>query len=153
MSDLTLRYASSDEDVVAIHGFLCVVALPNLVAPIDPAKSATEVWRVVNHECALMAMRGNVLVGTLGILQADWWWGKGQFFVNRWFFTLPGTNAGSMLLREGIRIAKDADLELHIIDEKKQRYRIFNRNPKRDAAPPVFLTPREPTHASPPSLQ
>jgi hypothetical protein len=152
MTDLVLRYASSDEDVIAIHGFLCVVALPNLVAPIDPKKSALEVWRVVNNECALMAMQGNVLVGTLGIIQPDFWWGNGHFFAGRWFFALPGTNAGGLLLREGIKIAKDAGLELHIFDEKKERYRIFNRNPKRDAAAPSVLTPRE-THAAPQTLQ
>lgn len=152
MTNLTLRLAKSDADVIAIHAFLCMVALPTLPAEIDPKESATEVWRVVHDECALMAMQDDVLVGTIGIIKPKYWWGKGHFLVNRWWFALPGLGAGALLLREALRIAKDVDLELHIYDELKQRYRIFNRHPQRDVVPPFILTPRHltPTH---PTLQ
>jgi hypothetical protein len=153
MTDLTLRYASSDEDVVAIHAFLCTLALPTLPSEVDAKASATEVWRVVTQECALMAMQGNVLVGTIGIIQPKYWWGTGHFFVNRWFHALPGLGAGALMLREAVRIAKAAELELHIFDEGKQRYRIFNRHPRRDTVVPYVLTPRQPTHAPPQTLQ
>jgi hypothetical protein len=153
MTDLTLRYASSDEDVVAVHAFLCTMALPTLPCDVDPKKSATEVWRVVKEECALMAMQGNILVGALGIIQPTYWFGKGHFFVNRFFHALPGLGAGALMLREAIRIAKAAELELHIFDEAKQRYRVFNRNPRRDTVVPYVLTPRQPTHAPPQTLQ
>jgi hypothetical protein len=153
MTDLTLRYASSDADVVAIHGFLCTIALPVLPAPIDPKESATEVWRVVNHECALMAMQGEILVGTMGIIQPKFWWSTGHFLVNRWFHALPSLGAGALLLREAITIAKTNDLELHIFDETKQRYRIFNRHPRRDTVVPFILRPVQPSHAPPQTLQ
>jgi hypothetical protein len=153
MPELTLRYAASDADVVAIHAFLCHVAMPNLPAQIDAKESATEVWRLVNKECALMAMQGDILVGTLGILQAKYWWGTGHYYVNRWFFALPRLGAGALLLREAIRIAKADGLELHIIDEAKQRYRIFNRHPRRDVVPPFVLTPRLPTHEASHTIQ
>jgi hypothetical protein len=149
MTDLTIRYASSDEDVVAIHQFLCLLALPTLPCEVDAKESATEVWRIVTQECALMAMQGDILVGTLGIIQLKFWFGKGHFFVNRWFHALPNLGAGALLLREAIRIAKAADLELQIFDEAKQRYRIFNRNPKRDVVVPFILRPAQPTHTPP----
>lgn len=149
-----LRYASGDADVVAIHAFLCIVAGPTLPGPIGPKDSATEVWRVVNDECALMAMQGDILVGTLGIIRPKWWWNNDcAFLVNRWFFALPGQGAGRLLLDEGIKIATDAGLELHIIDEAKQRYKIFNRDPRRTATPPLILQPRPQNHPSTQTLQ
>lgn len=129
--DLEVRYAENDGDVVAIHQFLCVVAPPVLPGPIDGPKSAVEVWRVVNHEVALMAIRDGLLVGTLGLIRPDFWWGNVCFLANRWFFTLPGSRCGKALLKEAKAIAVDAGLELHIIDEKKGRYLILNRSKSR----------------------
>jgi hypothetical protein len=124
--DLELRYASTDADVIAIHGFLCVVAGPKLPGPIDPKDSATEVWRVVNHDVALMAMNGDKLVGTIGLIKPDFWWNtKLGFLANRWFFTLPNMDAGKLLLKEAREIAKASNLELHIYDETKGRLIVF----------------------------
>lgn len=147
-SDLEIRAAETDQDVVAIHAFLCVVAGPMLPGPIDPNDSATEVWRVVNHECALMAINdeGN-LVGTIGLVKPKFWWGKTEFLANRWFFTLPHIKAGMPLLKEAIKIAEDSNLELHIIDETKGRLVIFNKSPLRRDVNPIFARPPvEPTH-------
>ena len=134
MTDIEIRYAESDADVVAIHAFLCVVAGPLLPGPIDPKDSATEVWRVVNQECAIVAMRGPLLVGSLGIIRPNYWWNERiSFLANRWFHALPGQGIGRLLLREGDRFAKQVDLELHIIDENKGRLLILNRSPRRGA--------------------
>lgn len=133
-----IRYASSDADVVAIHGFLCVVAAQTLPGKIDGPDSATEVWRVVNHDVALMAMRGDVLVGTMGIVNPKFWWnGKIKFLANRWFFTLPGSKSARPLLREAKAIAGASDLELHIYDENKGRILILNKSKNREN-PHVF---------------
>lgn len=130
--ELVIRYAQTDADVVAIHGFLCVVAGPTLPGPIDPKDSAIEVWRVVNHDVALMAMRGELLVGTLGIVRPPFWWNsKLHFLANRWFFALPGSGAGKLLLREGAAIAAASELELHIHDEAKGRLVILNKSKNR----------------------
>lgn len=148
MSDATVRFADSDQDVVAIHAFLCVVAGPLIPAPIDPQKSSTEVWRVVNHECALMAMRGDTLVGTLGIIKGDFWWGNQGVLYNRWFHALPGDGIGKLLLDAGDDFARDLGLELHIIDETKGRLVILNRNPlRKDVNPFLVPGPVEPTHS------
>lgn len=117
--------------MVAIHGFLCVVAGPTLPGPIDPKDSATEVWRVCTESVGLMAMQGDLLVGTLGIVQSKFWWGKTRFLANRWYFALPGTNAGKPLLDEAIAIAVASELELHVFDETKGRLKIFNRSKNR----------------------
>lgn len=157
MPDITVRFAETDQDVVAIHGFLCVVAGPNLPGAIDPKKSATEVWRVANNECALMAIHqgSGKLVGSLGIIKPDFWWGEdgNSFLVNRWFFALPGLGAGKLLLEQGIAIAKDAGLELHIIDERRGRLKIFNRDPRRDAVNPYLSSPVRATHETSRILQ
>lgn len=130
---ITLRYAESDADVIAIHGFLCVVAGPTLPGPIDPRDSSTEVWRVVNHDVAIMAMNGDMLVGTIGLVRPSFWWNaKLAFLANRWFFALQGLGAGRLLLQEARAIAESSDLELHIFDEAKGRLKIFNKNKNRD---------------------
>lgn len=132
MTDITVRFAESDQDVVAIHGFLCIVAGPTLPGDIDPNASAIEVYRVVKEECALMAMRDGKLVGTLGIIKAKFWWGKdAEFLANRWFFALPEIGAGRLLLQEGLRIAKEAGQELHIYDEALGRLVILNMSARR----------------------
>lgn len=132
---ITIRYAETDADVVAIHGFLCVVAGPTLPGDIDPKDSATEVWRVVNHDVALMAIKDDRLVGTIGIVSPRWWWNsKLSFLANRWLFTLPGSKSLMPLMREAVGIAKASDLELHIFDETKGRLLIFNKSKKRQPA-------------------
>lgn len=129
---VVIRYAETDADVIAIHGFLCVVAGPTLPGPIDAKDSATEVWRVVTRDVALMAMRGDTLVGTFGLVNPSFWWNeKIKFLANRWLFALPGHGAGKALLKEGIAIATASGLELHIFDETKGRLKIFNRSKNR----------------------
>lgn len=126
---ISVRYASGDDDVVAIHRFLCVVAGPKLPGPIDGPASATEVWRVVNHDVALVAMEDDKIVGTIGLVCPEFWWNpKLRFLANRWFFALPGKKAGRPLLAEARAIAEASDLELHIIDEARGRLSIFNKN-------------------------
>lgn len=139
MTDITVRFAATEQDAVAIHRFLCVVAGPSLPGEIDPLDSIQEVLRVVNEDCALMAMRDDRLVGTMGIIRPGHWWNKkAHFLANRWFFALPGTGAGKLLRDEAEEIAKASDLELHIYNETKGRLIILNRHPKRSAENPVL---------------
>jgi hypothetical protein len=60
-------------------------------------------------------------------------------------------------LKEAISIAEESGVELHIIDEKKQRYRIFNRHPRRDNPQPIIRAADEntaaPTHEAPQTIQ
>lgn len=128
---IEITYASTDQDVVLIHQFLCVVAGPTLPGPIDPRDSATEVWRVVNHDVALMAIRDERLIGTMGLVRPKHWWGNVHFLANRWFFAVPHSGAGKKLLAEAEAIAKASDLELHIFDETKERLVIRNKNKNR----------------------
>jgi hypothetical protein len=133
-SPIVIRYAETDDDIIMMHRFLCVVAGPLLPGRIDPKKSATEVWRVTKQEVALMAVQDNILIGTLGLVQPDFWWGKVHFLANRWFFTLPRSRAGRPLLKEARAIARASALELHIYDEQRGRLVIMNRSPLRDRA-------------------
>ncbi len=137
---ISIRYAESDADIVAIHRFLCVVAGPTLPGPIDHRDSATEVWRVVNEDVALMAMNDDgLMVGTMGITQAPFWWNRRvRFLANRWFFTIPGSRAAKPLLKEAGNIAKASELELHIFDERRGRLTIFNRSKMRQEASDVL---------------
>ena len=127
---------------------------PILPGPIDPQKSATEVWRVVNHEAAVMVLRHDKLIGTLGIIKPDFWWGHQNFLTNRWFAALPGFGAGKLMVSEAKRFAKDLGLEFLLYDEAKGRVVILNKSPDRkDVNPYLVRPPVEPTHESSPTLQ
>jgi hypothetical protein len=111
------KYAESDDDVIAVHRFLCCVAGPMLPGPIDGLKSATGVWRVANHHVALMAMRDDFLVGTLGLIRPE---------------AIPGSKAWLPLVREAKSIAGATGVELHIISEERGKVIILNRRRLRD---------------------
>jgi hypothetical protein len=129
---LVVRYAESDDDVIAVHQFLCVVAGPTLPGPIDAQRSAFEVWRVCTQELGLMAIKDDRLVGTMGIIRAEHWWGKISFLAGRWFFTLPGSRAGKPLIKEAKAIARGSDLELHLYSEARGTITILNKSSERN---------------------
>lgn len=79
-----------------------------------------------------MAVRDDDLIGTIGLICPEHWWGKSKFLANRWFFILPGSGAGRPLLREAKAIAVASDLELHIISEERGKILILNKSEYRN---------------------
>lgn len=138
-ADITLRYAETDADVIAIHGFLAIVFGSHLPGPIDARDSSTEVWRVCREDVALMAIRGDRLVGTIGLVRPTFWWNnKIAFLASRWAFALPGSGAWKPLLKEAKAIAKASDLEFHLISEERGKLTIFNRSKRRAVRHPAL---------------
>ena len=88
-SGIIIWPAAGEADAAAIHRFLCVTGAPVLLAPIDPVKSMAEVLRVVQEEAAFVAERAGELVGTIGIVYADWWYARAGFLTDRWCFVAP----------------------------------------------------------------
>jgi nucleotide-binding universal stress UspA family protein len=109
-----IRFAVTDDDVIAIHRFLLVVAAPAMLAPVSAVKSLHEVFRVAAQEAAIMAIVDGFLVGTLGLMKVDWWYSdEGSFLTDRWHFVLPQHKHGPIdkaLLNEARAIADDAGL-------------------------------------------
>lgn len=119
---LALRYAENDDDVIAIHRFLLVVARGAMLCPVNVQKSLLEVIRVTTEEVALMAMRGDMLVGTLGLIRPVWWYGDDAFLTDRWNFVVDAEKHGpaeEMLLDEARKIA--AMSKLKFINQGKIR--------------------------------
>lgn len=112
--ETVIRYAETDDDVIAMHRFLLAVARPAMHCPVNPEKSLLEIIRVTKFEAALMAIHNGLLVGTMGIIKPEWWYGDGEFLTDRWHFVLPDfmhKPAATMLMDEALKIAKDANLE------------------------------------------
>lgn len=123
-TDVVIRFAESDQDKVAIHQFLMVVAAPHLWGSIDVEKSLREVIRVTDEEAAIMAILDGHLVGTMGIIKPVWWYGNDEFLTDRWNFVLPQfhhTEVESALMAEAYRLADDAGLRF--INQGKIRAR------------------------------
>lgn len=113
--DIRIRYAENDEDVCNIHRFLLIVAEPAMRAPVDPETSLLEIIRVAKHEAAIMVMHNGVMVGTMGLIRAEWWYAKNaSFLTDRWHFVLPSfmnTPTSDRLLQEAKDIAAAAGIE------------------------------------------
>lgn len=114
-SPVIIRYAATDEDVVAIHQFLLVVAQPAMRCPVDVEQSLMEIIRVVKDEVAIMAIKDGHLIGTMGLIRASWWYNPAcAFLADRWHFVLPEHMHGlanKLLIEEARKIAGMADLE------------------------------------------
>lgn len=111
-----IRYASTDEEICAIHRFLMVVAeqAGALRCPINVEKSLLEIIRVAKFEAAIMVMHGEMMIGTMGIIQPRWWYGDADFLTDRWHFVLPAfmhTPSAELLMIEAKSIGKLAGLE------------------------------------------
>jgi len=109
-----IRYAETEQDMVAIHRFLLWVAKPAMHCPVNGIKSLEEIIRVVRDEVGIMAMVGDALVGTMGIIKPTWWYGDEEFLTDRWHFVLPqydGTAISQALLDEAVKIADGAHLK------------------------------------------
>lgn len=131
---MVIRYAETDDDVIAIHQFLLVIAQPAMLCPVNGTKSLLEIIRVTKEDVALMAIKDGRLIGTLGLIRPVWWYGDGSFLTDRWHFVLPEHHHGEAdkLLKAEAR--KIADLTgLKFIDQGKIR-------PHKDGT--FFLFPR-----------
>jgi hypothetical protein len=124
-ADVVIRPAVTDDDVIAIHRFLLMVARPAMRCQPDIEQSLLEIIRVTKYEAALMAVLGNNMVGTLGVIKANWWYNPSvDFMTDRWHFVLPQFHNGPVdkaLLGEALAIADIAGLEF--IDQGKMRER------------------------------
>lgn len=112
---IIIRYAETDDDVIAMHRFLLVVAQPAMQCPVDAQDSLLEIIRVTKEEVALMAIRNGLLVGTMGLISPSWWYNtKCRFLADRWHFVLPELHHGDVnaaLIDEARKIAADAGLQ------------------------------------------
>ncbi len=120
---VVIRFATTDDEVIALHRFLLIVAKPAMRCPVDPVKSMEEVFRVCAQEAGIMAILDDKLVGTLGVMKAQWWYGidgQNDFLTDRWHFCLPQfyhTAVDRRLMEEAQSIADAAGLEF--IDQGK----------------------------------
>lgn len=112
---IVIRYGEDDQDCIAIHQFLLVVAAPSMRCPVDAVASLNEVIRVVTQEVAVMAIRDGRLIGTLGLVRSPWWYNPAHdFMADRWNFVLPqfrNGDTGRMIEAEAESIAAAAGLE------------------------------------------
>lgn len=130
-----VRQAETDDDVIAMHRFLMVVA-PQAKAtrcPINAVKSLNEIIRVTRDELALMLIRDGMLIGTMGIINPIWWYGDAGFLTDRWHFVLPefdGTAASNTLMEEAKEIARLAGLEFLHNGKARERGGVLRLMPK-----------------------
>lgn len=112
--EIIVRNAVTDEDICNIHRFLLIVAQAAMRCPVNAFKSLEEIIRVAKYEAALMLIRDGIMVGTMGIVRAEWWYGDGAFLTDRWHFVLPSfenTPTASRLMDEAKAIAALAEIE------------------------------------------
>jgi GNAT superfamily N-acetyltransferase len=134
MTDVTIDFADGDDECLEIHRFLCLVAQPVLMAPINAEDSIAGILKVVSDpDCgfALVARADGELVGTLGLTDARWWYNtQVGFFTDRWFFVLPAfqhLGVGTRLLAEAAVIGSQAGRDIVINGHLKRRAKSIGR--------------------------
>lgn len=129
---ITIAYATTEHEAVAIHHFLCRVAGPFLPGRIDAEKSIAEVWHVVDTQIALTAWdEKGEMVGTMGLIRMDHWWGNVSFLANRWAFAVPRSKAWRPMLTEARTLARELEIECMIASEDRGRLTILNKSKMR----------------------
>lgn len=111
-----IRYAENEQDMVAMHEFLLVVAQPAMQCKVNVVKSLQEIIRVTREEVALMLIHDGRLIGTMGIINPTWWYGDEGFLTDRWHFVLPAfdnTAESALLLTEAVKVANAAGLKFY----------------------------------------
>lgn len=120
--------------MTAIHRFLLVVAQPAMLCPVNIYKSLEEVIRVVRDEAALMLMKGDLMVGTMGIINPTWWYGDEGFLTDRWHFVLPeydNTPDAALLEEEAIKIGEIAGIRfIHMGRARRGKRGILRMRPR-----------------------
>lgn len=80
----------------------------------DFEKSLKGIVEVAKYGAALMLIYNGILVGTLGLMRAEWWYGRVPYMADRWHCTLASfdsTPASAALMEEAVAIAREADVE------------------------------------------
>lgn len=130
---VTIDYAETEQDCVDVHLFLCLVAKPHLLAPIDAQDSIAEVLRVRAEGAILLAKKNGHLIGSLGLIKHTWWFNtKAEFLTNRWLFVLPQfkhAGVGVRLEAEAAVIGQQAGIQVVIISHAKRRKAAMQTEP------------------------
>lgn len=109
-------FGETDQDILDVHLFMCIVSKPVLMAPIDAQDSAREITRVVKDGAAIMAKFDGHLIGVLCIVPMSWWYNTKKFFMgDRGFFVLPQFHhlgVGARLVAEAQALAEIAGMPL-----------------------------------------
>jgi hypothetical protein len=137
MSDrqIEITFASTDEDAIELHRFLCIIAQPVLMVPIDAQDSMAEILRVMKEGAAITARINGELVGSLGIIAVPWWFNtKQSFMTDRWYFTYP------TLYHLGIGARLEAEAKL--IADQAGMYLIINGHMRRRSNGVAFTRPK-----------
>lgn len=124
-SQLEIGFASTDEEAIEIHGFVCVVAQPVLMVPIDAQDSMEGILQAVHEGAAIVARLNGHMIGTLCLVAVPWWYNhQFQFMADRAFFVLPQFHhlgVGARLTAEGKIIADQAGMDLIITGHLSRR--------------------------------
>lgn len=119
----------SDADVIAIHKLLMLMGPEVAVAPVDPIVVMEDIYALVNGESRgafLMALRGGVLVGVLGLENTRYRYSKERCINEVYLFVHPdhrNDDVLAALLGEARAIADMAGKDLYV--------RIANPNRRR----------------------
>jgi GNAT superfamily N-acetyltransferase len=121
-----IRFAQSDDDIVAIHRFMIAHAAAEIAeAEVDALIYMRTIHDTVREGAGLMAMIGGAIAGYLGLWKSQYDYSKAYFLHDRGFYVLPAHRgvAGAALLQEARAIAQEGELALKIIDTNPSKRR------------------------------
>lgn len=123
---LKISYTETDQEIVNLFRFLCLMALPTVIGRIDEKTALLEVNRLCKEDIPIQADIDGELVGALGLLRVKWWYGPDRFMTDRWFFIYPALRnrgVGAALLAEAGTLGLQAGCPVIINGHMRKRNR------------------------------
>jgi GNAT superfamily N-acetyltransferase len=123
---VTIRFAQTDDDIVAIHRFMIAHAAAEMAeAEVDALIYMRTIHDTVREGAGLIAMIDGAIAGYLGLWKSQYDYSKASFLHDRGFYVLPAHRGavGAALLQEARAIAQEGELTLKIIDTNPNKQR------------------------------
>jgi hypothetical protein len=95
---LSCRWATK-RDAAAIFELLRAMHAEVGRARLIDAKALLAISHRAELGLALIVMRGEKIVGTLGLFRSDWWFSDEDAFFSQWFYVDPGERAAGAVMR------------------------------------------------------
>lgn len=105
------RKADSDDDVRAVFNLLMIMHDEQGMAPLDPVKTMQRIYDAVFGGSCFVVDGDDCLVGSIGLVVADYWYSMDKYLTDRWFFVRKEARNGSV--GKALLIAARGEAETH----------------------------------------
>jgi GNAT superfamily N-acetyltransferase len=80
---------ATPDDLEAVFQLLLVMHAENGIGRVDEPKARGAISEIIKNSGCLLAWQDNQIVGSVGLTMTSWWYSRGNFLTDMWFFVHP----------------------------------------------------------------